>query len=83
MPTPSFPYSFKLGEECLTPEGKLIPLSDGMRVTVSARYDVDGVASTRSPEDLVGRGEGVLGGEVGVVLKGRGVGGKWASGLKK
>lgn len=57
-----------------------------MDLIVSARWDSDGVAATRSPEDLVGRGvwsykedESV----VEVMLTGRGAFGKFATGGKK
>lgn len=58
--SPGFPFRFQLGEKDLTPEG-----ADGDNngtfwwtaddLVVSARWDSDGVAATRSPEDLVGR----------------------------
>ena len=56
---PAFPFEFGLGEKDLTPEG-LGNETDGYwwssdDLIVSARWDSDGVAATRSPEDLVGR----------------------------
>jgi len=64
--SPVFPFEFKLGEKDLTPEGA--GSNNNQQSTnvnrfwwadddliVSARWDSDGVAATRSPEDLVGR----------------------------
>jgi hypothetical protein len=51
---------------------------------VSARWDSDGVAATRSPNDLVGRAIWKNGDEkVQVQLTGRGAFGKYATGSKK
>ena len=85
---PTFPYSFKLDVENLTPEG-----ADGGGdgetgfwwsnddLIVSGRWDADGVAATRSPEDLVGRA--ILaqksGKDVTLRLQGRGSFGKFAT----
>jgi hypothetical protein len=53
-------------------------------LVVSARFDTDGVAATRSPEDLVGRGFWKNGDtSVEVLLTGRGAFGKFATGAKK
>jgi len=55
---PVFPFDFALGENDLTLEGA----DSGGNwwnndiLVVSARLDSDGVAATRSPDDLVGRG---------------------------
>lgn len=85
---PNFPYSFQLDVENLTPEG-----ADGGGdgetgfwwsnddLIVSGRWDADGVAATRSPEDLVGRA--ILaqknGKDVTLQLQGRGSFGKFAT----
>lgn len=61
---PQFPFVFSLTSENLTPEGASIiegSSSDsiwwsGEDLIVSARFDSDGVAVTRDPTDLVGRG---------------------------
>ena len=95
---PAFPFEFSLSSpKDLTVEGA----SDGIKSTatldpalfwwnkddlvVSARWDSDGVAATRSPEDLVGRGTWKRGvNSVEVPLTGRGAFGKFAtSGSKK
>lgn len=63
---PSFPFKFELGEKDLTPEGAGGDNNQKSTNTgrfwwaaddliVSARWDNDGIAATRSPEDLVGR----------------------------
>ncbi len=82
---PGFPFEFGLGEKDLTPEG-LGNESGGYwwssdDLIVSARWDSDGVAATRSPEDLVGRNlwkRGTTGGFV-LDLQGRGSFGKFAT----
>jgi hypothetical protein len=52
----SFPYSFELTENDLTAEGKArLSTFSSSEVVLSARYDVDGVAATRDPSDLVGK----------------------------
>eukprot|EP00536_Pseudo-nitzschia_multiseries_P011044 jgi/Psemu1/204782/e_gw1.357.18.1 len=68
--SPDFPFAFQLGEKDLTPEGADGDNSSSSSssssdnnifwwstedLIVSARWDSDGVAATRSPEDLVGR----------------------------
>ena len=54
----AFPYKFQLTEADLTAEYKSIELSSikSLDLLVSARFDGDGVAATRGPDDLVGRG---------------------------
>ena len=56
-----------------------------MDLVVSARWDSDGVAATRDPNDLVGRGlfQVRSGGEVTVPLQGRGITGKFVTGKSK
>lgn len=67
-------------------------LSTGMdsinSVTVSARLDTDGMASTRSPEDLVGRGNSRWNhnngwNDINIELVGRGITGKFITGSKR
>eukprot|EP00984_Skeletonema_dohrnii_P004742 scaffold1669_cov99-Skeletonema_dohrnii-CCMP3373.AAC.13 len=59
---PQFPFEFSLTTDNLTPEGaSAVEGSDniwwsGEDLIVSARLDSDGVAATRDPNDLVGRG---------------------------
>jgi len=60
---PQFPFEFSLTTENLTPEGaSAVEGGDnviwwsGEDLVVSARLDNDGVAATRDPNDLVGRG---------------------------
>ena len=97
--SPVFPFQFNLSERDLTPEGADNKDNDQTTnastfwwaaddLIVSARWDSDGVAATRSPEDLVGRnlwkrsaaGNG-KDGSVGFVLslQGRGSFGKLAT----
>jgi hypothetical protein len=95
---PTFPFQFELGSKDLTMEG--ISNDSGTaamedpnlqnvwwnkeNLVVSARLDSDGVAATRSPEDLVGRGFWKNGdASVEVPLSGRGAFGKFATGAKK
>lgn len=82
--SPVFPFVFKFDEKDLTPEGAA---SDDNTfwwaaddLIVSARWDSDGVAATRSPEDLVGRNLWKRG-STGFVLdlQGRGSFGKFAT----
>lgn len=82
---PGFPFEFGLGEKDLTPEG-MGNESGGYwwssdDLIVSARWDSDGVAATRSPEDLVGRNLWKKGTTEGFVLdlQGRGKFGKYAT----
>ena len=62
FPGPKFPYDFTLTSENLTPEGASIVEGSSTAwwkdedLVVSARFDSDGVAATRDPTDLVGRG---------------------------
>ena len=82
---PGFPFEFGLGEKDLTPEG-MGNESGGYwwssdDLIVSARWDSDGVAATRSPEDLVGRNlwkKGTTEGFV-LLLNSRGSFGKFAT----
>ena len=58
-PSPiEWPFSFSLTTNDLTPEFANVEPSAWKLVdlTVTARYDTDGVAATRGPDDLVGRG---------------------------
>ena len=55
----AFPFEVRLNaEEHLTPEFAGVPREEwaGQDLTLSARWDVDGTAATRDPDDLVGRG---------------------------
>jgi hypothetical protein len=101
LPNPTFPLEFTLSApRDLTPEGASSSSNgdDGSTTAttapfwwnkddliVSARWDSDGVAATRSPEDLVGRGlwksqGGGADATVEVQLTGRGAFGKFATG---
>ena len=81
---PQFPFKFSLTSENLTVEGaSAVEGSDnvwwrGEDFVVSARLDSDGVAATRDPTDLVGRGfySSVLRDDVMIDLQGRGMFGK-------
>lgn len=81
---PSFPFEFMLTSENFTPEGasKVDGTDDvwwsGEELIVSARLDTDGVAATRDPTDLVGRGIYSAGGAspLPIELVGRGLFGK-------
>jgi len=90
----TFPFEFSLTMDNMTEEGAA--LSEGGATTspslwwknddliVSARWDSDGVAATRSPEDLVGRGllsrrSKDTNGTLTVLLQGRGSFGKFAT----
>lgn len=67
---PTFPFDFELTSSNFTPEGAARVEAgsssnegdvggvwwSGEDLVVSARYDADGVAATRDPTDLVGRG---------------------------
>ena len=58
---PTFPYNFDLTSKDLTIEGAaddegIFWWNTEEKLIVSARWDSDGVAATRSPDDLVGRG---------------------------
>lgn len=103
---PEFPFEFALTQKDLTVEG--VSNKNGGTVSsmgcywwkddnliVSARLDSDGLAATRSPDDLVGRGiyknsnQGLSSSSssssasVSIPLKGRGVTGKFVTGKKK
>lgn len=96
---PTFPFQFELGSKDLTMEGISNELGTAAmenpslqnmwwnkeNLVVSARLDSDGVAATRSPGDLVGRGFWKKNGDtsVDVPLTGRGAFGKFATGAKK
>lgn len=79
----TFPYTFKLTEKDLTTEGTQIKIYDKMPITVSARYDTDGIASTRGENDLVGRSESFINSDTSIKLQSRGIGGRFVTGLKK
>jgi len=100
---PTFPFEFTLTSQNFTPEGASI-VSEGDAATedgttndvwwsgedliVSARLDSDGVAATRDPTDLVGRGiysanKAAAGSVVSVELQGRGLFGKSVTGARK
>lgn len=97
FPNPTFPFTFELTSDNITVEGAAAANNDGVLqywwakddLIVSARWDGDGVAATRSPEDLVGRGFAKSGrtsradNSVMVELQGRGAFGKFATGAKK
>ena len=84
----SFPFEFSLTSQNFTPEGaSKVEGRDGDNddvwwanedLIVSARLDSDGVAATRDPTDLVGRGiySAKGGADVTVELQGRGLFGK-------
>ena len=70
-----FPVQFSLTQKDVAVEGDWWFQDD---LVVSARLDSDGVAATRDPNDLVGRGFYKRGEEsVSVELQGRGIGGKF------
>jgi hypothetical protein len=82
--SPVFPFEFELGEKDLTPEGAGSDQSSfwwaADDLVVSARWDSDGVAATRSPEDLVGRTIWKKGTALAALdLEGRGAFGKFAT----
>ena len=83
-----FPFEFVLTEDDLTIEGQSQWFVNSKEdLIISARLDLDGIAATRDPGDLVGRGiyfgkpmsnsdsEGI----VKVQLQGRGIGGKFVT----
>jgi len=83
---PSFPFQFSLSTDNVTPEGAASEENGAFwwkdeDLIVSARWDYDGVAATRSPEDLVGRGllRRKVDETVAVQLEGRGAFGKFAT----
>lgn len=81
---PQFPFEFSLTTDNLTPEGASVVEGSnnvwwsGEDLVVSARLDSDGVAATRDPNDLVGRGFYSSKAQDAVIieLQGRGVFGK-------
>ena len=90
---PSFPFSFELRTSDLTPEFANVPQSEWIAqdLVISARWDTDGVAATRDPGDLVGRGllskrKGALPskweGAADIELQGRGLTGRLLTGGK-
>lgn len=84
LENPQFPFKFSLTSENLTVEGaSAVEGSDnvwwrGEDLVVSARLDSDGVAATRDPTDLVGRGfySSESRDDVMIELQGRGMFGK-------
>lgn len=90
IPNPEFPYDFQLSTLDLTQEGAASMPNDrywfeGQDLTISARWDTDGVASTRDPTDLVGRSQYLSSknNEPVVQLSGRGITGKLVTGKAK
>ena len=98
-PNPTFPFEFRLTSQNYTPEGASSIIEVGNNdddnnnngvwwededLIISARLDTDGVAATRDPTDLVGRGlyikkkmdENDNNNEVSIELQGRGLFGK-------
>jgi len=83
---PTFPFEFDLSSQWLTPEGaSVVEGKDtddvwwrGEDLIISARLDSDGVAATRDPTDLVGRGIYTAkdDSKVSIELQGRGMFGK-------
>jgi len=85
----SFPYTYTIDEVKDATEEAAASKSrwekGDVPLIVSVRYDNDGVAATRSPEDLVGKGESsfISGDEwskADVQLSDRGIGGKLVTG---
>lgn len=79
---PRFPFQFTLTSDNLTGEGATGEWWMKTDLIVSARWDSDGVAATRSPEDLVGRGlfqPGSTTAVTAIPLQGRGAFGKFAT----
>jgi len=83
-----FPYSFALTENDLTMEGQSQWfVSTKEDLIISVRLDMDGVAATRDPDDLVGRaiyyggnGNVVRGGDdISIQLQSRGITGKFVT----
>jgi hypothetical protein len=77
-------------EKDATPEGIALKnewLPGRLPITVSARLDTDGVASTRDPTDLVGMGTSSKDGDAWsspeVVLQDRGIGGRFVTNKNK
>ena len=93
FPSPlEFPYAFELSTDNLTPEFSSVPSQtwSGTDLVITARYDTDGVAATRGPDDLVGRATLIKRGAADpggwgpavVELQGRGMAGKLLTGGK-
>lgn len=86
-PAKSFPLQFRMSTDTdLTLEATTLAkdwTSGNVPLTLSARLDTDGLASTRSPEDLVGRGNARFADgkweDVSITLVGRGVTGKFVT----
>ena len=86
----TFPFKYTITSDDLTAEYKEVAKStyDLLDLVVSARFDDDGVAATRGPDDLVGRGLLKKGGSRqsvewqsdGVELQGRGLTGRLLTG---
>tara|TARA_B110001452_G_scaffold251178_1_gene240014 strand:+ start:440 stop:1093 length:654 start_codon:yes stop_codon:yes gene_type:complete len=87
----AFPFEVRLNaEEHLTPEFAGVPREEwaGQDLTISARWDTDGTAATRDPDDLVGRGllektgktDASLWRKPAVMLEGRGLTGRILTG---
>jgi len=84
--SPKFPFDFDLSSQWLTPEGASVVEGkdtndvwwSGEDLIISARLDSDGVAATRDPTDLVGRGIYTAkdDSKVSIELQGRGMFGK-------
>ena len=77
-----FPLAWELSEADTLPDAPPFASWCSLQLLVSARLDTDGVAATRNPEDLVGRGEaelerrGVWRRPVVLPLQGRGLAGR-------
>ena len=88
----AFPYDVQLRSADLTPEYAAVPPKEWQQqdLTISARWDTDGTAATRGPDDLVGRGllekfgkpESGAWRRAEVVLAGRGLTGRLLTGGK-
>ena len=76
--SPSFPLTVILNSQDATPEGREGDYWYSQPLIVSARWDVDGKAATRGPDDLVGRAVFTPSSpKTTVTLTGRGVTGKF------
>ena len=75
-PAQSFPVEFELTTADAAVEGDWWYKET---LIVSVRWDTDGVAATRDPNDLVGRAVVPAGGLAKVELQGRGVAGKFVT----
>jgi hypothetical protein len=78
-----YPFSFDFKSSDVTVEGNTSSADEsfwweGKDLIVSARWDTDGIASTRNPSDLVGRGLYIKNGaKTSIQLQGRGAAGKY------